>query len=71
MLINNCYVAVLEEETAAAVYNAFSAITITMVFILSPAAISIFAGILKVDMTFGQPVRVRHFGTRGRGKQNV
>ena len=71
MLIDNCYVAVFQEETAAAVYNALSAVTVAMVLILSTAAVGIKRGIREIDMTLWQPVRVRHFGPRRRTEKHV
>ena len=68
MLINNCNVAIFQKETAAAVNNALSTITVAMVLILSAAAIGVFAGILEVNVALWQPVRVRHFGSRCCGK---
>lgn len=71
MLVNNSNITVFQKETAAAVYSAFGTIAIAIVFILSPAAIGIFGRVRKIDMTFWQPVRIRHIYTRRSGKQNM
>ena len=68
MLINNSYVAGFQEKAAAAVYSAFRTIPATMVDVLRAAAIGVFGWIREINMTFWEPVRVRHVHAWSRRK---
>jgi hypothetical protein len=71
VLIDQGNITRFQEKAAAAIYSAICAIAGTVVNIFGPATIGIFGRVRKVNMTFWQPVRIRHIHARRSGKQNV